>query len=197
MLDQTTNVIVTEDSHGKITKPVPIMYKSNGTSQSTCGVNGMEYTNGQILFGGSIYTLQESCKPNSGNAGNYYSWPASTAGGSISDGNENNSICPTGWQLTVNAGTKVKSWYYLIRNTYSIKDSNDSKLLPLPMSFIRSGNYNQGSLSNRASSGFYWSSTASNNTIAYYLAFRSASLHPQFKDDYRKNNGLSVRCVSR
>ena len=134
-----------------------------------------------------------------GNAGNWYSWPAATAGGyHTTDGfNEPNSICPSGWQLTVNTETEVKSWYYLIRNTYNIQDKNDSNLLPQPMSFVRSGYYSKGSLSYRANYGNYWSSTANSSKGAHYLVFYSSSLSPQYNYSDVKHNGYSVRCVSR
>ena len=140
---------------------------------------------------------QMSCKPNTGNAGNWYSWPAATTGGyHTTEGfNEPSSVCPKGWQMTINTGANPKSWYYLFRNTYGIQDNNDSKLRPLPLSFIRSGRYYQGSLYSRATDGFYWSSTAQNSNRAYYLTFYFGSLTPQsFNGKYL---GHSVRCVSR
>ena len=194
MFDQET--ILERLENGSIIRDnVPIRYLDNGTTQGTC-INDYELTNGDILLSKSVMHFQKSCKPNTGNAGNWYSWPAATAGGSKSSGNELNSICPTGWQLTVNAASDLKSWYYLIRNTYNIQDNNDSKLLPLPMSFIRSGLYNQGSLNVRANYGNYWSSAVYDSNNAYSLGFYSGYLYPQY-GNYYKNFGFSVRCVNR
>ena len=159
-------------------------------------LNDFEVTEGQILHSGNVYTNQISCRSMTSNAGNWYSWPAATAGGSKDSGNELNSICPRGWQLTVNAATDPKSYYYLIRTAYNIQDNNDSKVRPQPLSFVRSGNYAQGSLSGRASNGYYWSSTASSGYNAYSLYFDSGNLNPQYSG-HRKNYGFSVRCVSR
>ena len=160
--------------------------------------NDTETTEGQILNSGNVYVDQISCRANIGNAGNWYSWPSSTAGGSKDSGNELNSICPRGWQLTVNAATDPKSYYYLIRTAYNIQESKDERIRLLPMSFVRSGLYDQGSLNNRASHGGYWSSTANYSNRAYRLDFSSGSLNPQNYDGYgNKNRGFSVRCVSR
>ena len=137
---------------------------------------------------------QASCNPFTGNSGNWYSWLAATMGGNKSSGNELNSICPKGWMLITNASNDKTSYYHLIRTAYSISDSSDSKIRPLPLSFIRSGNYSQGSLDNRANLGRYWSSTAFNSSIAYILYFSSGYLNLQ-NGSYSKRNGYSVRCV--
>ena len=172
----------------------PIRYTNSGTSMGYC-YDEVERTNGEILNSGSYMSYQDSCGPNVGNAGNWYSWSASTAGGQSSS-KEPNSICPKGWQLTTNTATDIKSYYYLIRTAYNIsEDNNDSRIRPLPMSFIRSGLYYLGSLNNRGSYGYYWSAVASSSTGAYFLYFSSGSLNPQSGDN--KYAGFSVRCVSR
>ena len=155
----------------------------------------METTNGQILFSGSVLSFQKSCRAMTGNAGNWYSWPASTAGGNKESGNEENSVCPRGWQLTVNAATDPKSYYYLIRTVYNISESKDERIRLFPMSFVRSGHYNQGSPDDRANDTIYWSSTADGSNYAYYLSSGSGSLSPQRSN--LKFYGFSVRCVSR
>ena len=119
----------------------------------------------------------------------------STAGGQSSS-REPNSICPKGWQLTTNTATDVKSFDYLIRTTYNIQETDsDSRVRPLPMSFIRSGDYSLGSLNHRGSYGYYWSAVASSSTRAYNLRFYSGYLLPQ--NGGNKYYGFSVRCVSR
>jgi len=174
----------------------PKQYFSNGTQEGICS-NGVDITDGQILHSGNVYTHQTSCKPNTGNAGNYYSFRGTTAEGKLSNGDEMNSACPKGWMLTTNATGDKTSYYYLLRTTYSIDDNNDSKIRPLPLSFILSGRYSQGSLSNRASNGYCWSSTANNNYNAYRLFFNSSNLKPQYDGYDGVNYGFSVRCVSR
>ena len=172
----------------------PIRYTDNGTKIGYC-FDEVERTNGEILNSGSFMSHQKSCNPNTNNSGNFYSWPASTAGGQSSS-KEPNSVCPRGWQLTTNTATDVKSYYYLIRTAYNIQETDsDSRIRPLPLSFIRSGNYNLGSLNNRGSNGNYWSAVGNSSTNAYNLNFNSGNLNPQ--NGNNKYNGFAVRCVNR
>ena len=76
-----------------------------------------------------------------------------------------------------------------------IVDDNDSRVRPLPISFIRSGNYYLGALYYRGSRGRYWSAVGYGSAHAYYLFFYSGYLGPQ--DGYTKNSGFAVRCVIR
>ena len=195
MFDQETTTTYTTVPPTIIT--APIRYLDNGTTQSYCPED-IDYTDGQILFSGSIYANQESCKPNAGNAGNWYSFPGATAGSNNSSSNAPDSICPRGWRVTLNAASNRRSWSYLITKTYNISTSgfNDSSVRYLPMSFVRSGNYNQGSLNNRASNGYYWSSVADSSNVAYYLRFYSGLLDPQ-SNYSSKYLGFSVRCIAR
>ena len=153
-LDQ--EVIARKDADSEI-KVSPIRYQYEGTgtdmSKNHC-IGQIEDTSGELLMSGSHMHNQVSCKPDTNNSGNFYSWPMSTAGGQ-SSGKEPNSICPRGWRLTTNTATDIKSYYYLIRATYNIQENgSDSKIRPLPMSFIRSGDYSLGSLNGRGSLGF-------------------------------------------
>ena len=131
------------------------------------------------------------------NAGNWYSWPAATAGGNHTEreDNEPNSICPDGWQLIPNARIDPKSYYALLVMTYE-SGNNDDKMRYQPLSFTRSGVYSRDSISARASSGRYWSSTMYYSGYAYYLDFSSSNL--AFNGhDYGVVYGNSIRCVSR
>ena len=185
------------------TDGVPYRYDKDGTGD----VNNLQYyicpedietTDGQVLFSGDVYMNQKSCKAMTGNAGNNYSWPAATAGGyNEIIFNEPNSVCPRGWQLTANIATNPKSLYYIIRTAYAIQNNNDSKFRLLPLSFVRSGRYEQGLLNGRATLGFYWSLEASNSTTAAGLRFDKNYLYIQTNNYYNKTYGASVRCVSR
>ena len=66
-----------------------------------------------------------------------------------------------------------------------------------PLYFVRSGSYYyyNGSMDALGSSGYYWSSTASNATNAYSLYFYGSGVYPQ-NTNYR-GRGFSVRCVAR
>ena len=141
-------------------------------------------------------TNQVSCKPYTGNAGNWYSWSAGTAEGNKGLGNEDNSICSRGWQMTVNDDTNTRSYYSLMYIIYNIQNiNNDETIRYLPLSFVRSGNYHQGSLSYRSTDGFYWSSTSNAINNAYSLSFYSGNLST--RDNLDKRRGFAIRCVAR
>ena len=132
---------------------------------------------------------QKSCIPHSYNAGNYYNFPAASAS---SPDPATSSICPKGWILPQN-GTPTGYAYFLL--TYGIdhhvpsRPNQDSALLNLPLSFLRSGYYgNGGSLIVQGSNGGYRMASLS-------LYFGSRDLNPTNGTD--AHYGFSVRCVSR
>ena len=184
------------DERLSIITPIRYQYQGTGTdmTKNHC-IGDIEFTQGELLTSGNNMINQISCGSNTNNSGNFYSWPASTAGGQSSS-KEPNSVCPKGWQLTTNAATDTKSFYYLIRTVYNIQeDDSDSRVRPLPMSFIRSGYHNLGSHKDRGSSGNYWSALGYSGAYAYFLRFHFGNLDLQ--GGYSRYYGLSVRCVSR
>ena len=195
-LDQETTIVNPDDERLFITTPVRYQMDGTGTdmNKNHC-IDNMESTQGELLTSGSNMTNQISCTPNTNNSGNWYSWSASTAGGQSSS-KEPDSICPRGWQLVANSSTDTRSFAYLIRTAYNIAENDsDSRIRPLPLSFIRSGFYYLGSLNSRGSVGRYWSAIGYSSTGAYRLVFDSGYLNPQSGGD--KYNGFAVRCVSR
>ena len=133
-------------------------------------------------------------------AGNYYNWYAATAGtgtSSMTSSDATASICPKGWRLPSNSGTK--SYYNLITTTYGLASSSAGSLAlrANPLNFNLSGYYEYyfGDMFNRGLGGRYWSSTAySSATNAYYLTFDMSTINPQ--SNYYKGLGCSVRCVA-
>jgi len=168
-------------------------FNDNGTvSVKTGGTDG-RYWNGASSFA----TTGDARN----HFGNYYNWPAATAGSGTAsittDGqNVGDSICPKGWQLPQNSGTK--SFNNLIRTVYGISATNtDASVIAEPLHFIRSGDYywNGGTLDSQGTGGLFWSATAKSDTYAYNLAFYSGDLVPQ--DGGSKGFGFTVRCVAR
>ena len=176
---------------------IPYRYASAG-SIGTCPSTDIEDSatllgRAKGLYGNNYekkITNQVECKPNTFNAGNWYHYPTATAGSKdVSDAP--NSICPKGWQLPPNSGSK--SYYNLIRTAYGITtSSSDSGIISSPLSFIRSGMYypDTGTLGNRGNNGGYWSSTS-----AYALGLKSNKLNPQ--QSTQKYFAHPIRCVSR
>ncbi len=131
-------------------------------------------------------------------AGNYYNWYAATAGtgtSSMTDSDATASICPKGWRLPSNTGTK--SYYNLITTTYDLTSSTDGTLTlrANPLNFNLSGVYGSGAMGYQGSNGVYWSSTAySPATLARALEITTSPVYPQGRGP--KGYGVSVRCVA-
>ena len=131
----------------------------------------------------------------------YYTWHTATAGTGTADQttqgwNAPSSICPKGWRLpTGGSGGDFQT----LTNAYSIGNnaagSNTLRGDPLKFTYAGSVYYGDGVLYNQGSSGFYWSSTVSNQVSAYNLYFDSSSVNPTY--DLNRPYGLSVRCVAR
>ncbi|MBR3163933.1 InlB B-repeat-containing protein [Candidatus Saccharibacteria bacterium] len=131
--------------------------------------------------------------------GNLYNWYTATAGtglATMGSGEEaDQSICPKGWQLPSNTGTK--SYYNLLTTTYALNGSTGSTTMQnVPFSFPFSGYYYYtGSQYYQGSQGFFWSSTANGTSYAPSLYFGSSNVGPRNFYGHRAD-GLSVRCVA-
>ena len=114
----------------------------------------------------------------------YYSYVAATAGTNPSSGNATSDICPKGWRLPTQAE------YNSLKSTYT----TGATLTASPWNGVYAGvYYGSGSFDDGGSYGAYWSSTADNSTLAYYLDFYSSNAHVNYDD---KSYGYSVRCVA-
>ena len=138
----------------------------------------IEHTEGQTLASLSLMKNQISLKPHIYNAGNYYNLPSQL-------GEAANTVCPYGWSLPPSSGYTDLIITYGFLNTPSNKDTT---LLGLPLSFLRSGYYDNGTLSSQGSYGFYRMSSQ-------LLYFGSNYLNPTYGTN--ANYGISVRCVGR
>ena len=178
---------------------IPKQYFSNGTMEGIC-TNGIDVTDGQMLYSQSQMFNQRSCKPNVGNAGNYYSFPGATAGSNISGGNALDSVCPRGWMINPSSPGDAKSFNSLISTTYKISNGDAGTILLKPLTFFRFGFYERdGSLTSRTSIGYYWTSQAYSSGGAYCLYITDRSFNTQGESqgsNSGKNRGFSLRCVS-
>ena len=93
---------------------------------------------------------------------------------------------------------------YKAEITAKVSAGNDSvgyttggfnKLRSNPYYFVRSGRISGGTLGNPGVYGYYWSSTVSSSTFAYYLRFNGTDIYPA--RSYDRYRGWSVRCVAR
>ena len=157
--------------------------------------------------------------------GNYYNWYSATAGrGTYGFDTNNNSVagdlCPNGWHLPQGGNkTRIESdddndfWNLTVdalnngttpANYRSLKpyysgDAEaspvDKKLRSYPNNFIYSGSVLSGSVYNRSTIGYFWSSTARDSGGAYILQLSSSYVYPGTLNFY-KYIGRTVRCVA-
>ena len=135
--------------------------------------------------------------------GNYYSWPAATAGSSnnvSSSSDAADSICPANWRLPLSDSTYNEtpgSFYYLL-NQYGLTSSptsGNNNIATSPLYFVRSGYVLPGYYLHSAGyRGYYWSGRAGSSSYAYILNFYSSSVYPS--NSNIRYLSLSVRCVA-
>ncbi len=145
-------------------------------------------------------------------AGNYYNWTAAIASNNSSSlteqySNAPNSICPKGWRLPIatNADQSIYEFGEMLYRqgitaqkigrpvNYTTNGFNNIRKAPLW--FVRSGYIDGGTLSVPGVRGYYWSSTVSSSTYAYYLVFNNIDIYPA--GNYYRFYGWSVRCIAR
>ena len=142
---------------------------------------------------------------NSSSYSNYYNWYSATAGngkqetgGGVTVAGD---ICPAGWILPIGSETSANgSFSHLDTNmggtgSYQGTTEASNRWRSFPNNFVYSGNWHGSSAGKRGSFGYYWSSTASNNSYAYSLYFYSGDVDPGTYGG-GKGNGFSVRCVA-
>ena len=162
----------------------------------------VSYTNTQTMSTGvKLYSY-----------GNYYNWYSVTAGNgtySKSSGNTAGDLCPNGWHLPTGTGTGE---FGVLSNSLGGLQSNGTaqtmssstsptvtimlkRIRHFPNNLLFSGNVSGASISLRGSTGYYWSSTASNSNYAYNLGFFSSNINPGTSNN-SKYNGRTARCVT-
>ena len=140
-------------------------------------VNGSRAPADNVAVSGSNYDAHYL-------VGNYYSWPAATAGSGnnvSSSGDATDSICPANWRLPLSDSTYNEtpgSFYYLL-NQYSLTSSTTSS-----NNNINTSGYDGG----------YWSGRANSSSDAYILYFGSSLVGPSNYGS--RYYGYSVRCVA-
>jgi uncharacterized protein (TIGR02145 family) len=151
--------------------------------------------------------------------GNYYNWAAAAANTTVTSTNDYNtkSICPKGWSLP-RGGNKSReatndSWSLIVtglnggNNPANYASSTTpyytgsaeagpvaNALRAYPNNFVYSGYIYSGSVNNRGSGGYYWSSTANGRDTAYRLYLFSTDVYPG-NYNFDKFNGCTIRCI--
>ncbi|MBP5511989.1 hypothetical protein J6X90_01205 [Candidatus Saccharibacteria bacterium] len=126
--------------------------------------------------------------------GYYYNWFAATAGSSSSTSDNiipTLSLCPKGWRLPLEAGSKG---YTNLLTTYGLTDVSDSTLITAaPLNFVLAGNVNYatGEIDNVGKDGYY-------RTMPGARAFSITPImtSPNAAALYREYYGYSIRCMA-
>lgn len=125
-------------------------------------------------------------------AGNYYQWNAATAGtgGTITDAEATDSICPKGWHLPTSNNSNPGSFGALVGSLDS------TQIVQAPYYFNPGGAVSSGSLWYAGELGRYLSSTASTvgTYVTYHFFLNLDSVSPS-SSTYRYY-GNSVRCLA-
>ncbi len=129
-----------------------------------------------------------------GNYGNYYNWPAATAGtgtSAVTSGDAPSSICPKGWKLPKGGdGGQFQSLYTAYGSNY---DNFKTAFDVVPF-----GGYSEGGVFRQDEYSLWWSRTAyeydSDDAYRLYVDSYAASGDPT--SSYGKYTGQSVRCVA-
>lgn len=130
------------------------------------------------LTSGDSFTAARSLISDDTSYGGYYNYCAASAGTvcddtTIEDATQD--ICPASWRLPTEAEfDAIPSWY------------------PAIFSPVRSGYYDDGSLRDDGSRGYWWSATANGDRYQYYLSYSGylSTLILGYKDE-----GYSIRCI--
>ena len=167
-----------------------------GKTAYTTDVNGGKLPAENVAVSGNNYDAHYL-------VGNYYSWPAATAGSGnevSSSGDATDSICPANWRLPLSGGSNTEngSFYYLL-NQYGLTSSptsGNNNIATSPLYFVRSGYAypNNSRLGSAGRNGYYWSGRARSSSYAYYLNVSSSSVYPS--NGSGRYLGSSVRCVA-
>lgn len=156
--------------------------KSNVSSDYTLPASSTSgFNNASTAY---VYNSGSTTCGNNSPCYSYYSYVAATAGTNPSSGAASYDICPKGWRLPTQAEF----------NTLKSSYTTGATLTGSPWYGVYAGYYNNSSFRNGGSYGRYWSSTAYDASLAYYLYFGSSNANVY---DGNKGVGYSVRCVAK
>ncbi|WP_407490146.1 FISUMP domain-containing protein [Elizabethkingia anophelis] len=172
------------------------------------GNHGAKIQWGRNITGtnGQYYYTQASDQSNSGSISGWSTTNA--ADGAWNSGTEANPVktvndpCPSGyrvptrteWQAVIdnNNVERVGTWADDGNYTTALYFRNPSNVRTLMLPAAGYRYYTDGTLSYRGNSGRYWSSSVTSSN-AYNLHFDSSSV---YVNNYRRTNGMSVRCIA-
>ncbi len=132
----------------------------------------------QLAGNSHSYTAPQTTISSNTSYGGYYNYCAASAGTvcSQTQANADQDICPKGWRLPTRAEQEGITSY-------------TSAFSP-----VLSGRYFRGTLLNTGSNGNWWSATAVDSSLQYFLYYNGSSLYT-IDSDGDRHHGFSVRCI--
>ncbi|MBQ8156578.1 hypothetical protein IJ101_02210 [Candidatus Saccharibacteria bacterium] len=170
-----------------------------GTNPYTANAVSTSWSSGDSDFKnpkinkGSIDTSVTNYGVGSGKTGIFYNYCAASAGSycyavNAGKGNATEDICPAGWRLPT-GGTSSTSEQNKLLQAYN----NDLEDFRTAFSANLTGEWVNGSVSNKNKNGYYWSSTLYTTTSMYYLSLNTSTTSAS---DYNgRRYGDPVRCI--
>ena len=126
--------------------------------------------------------------------GNYYTWAAANANTSEQFGYSPSptSICPKGWRIPT--GGIGGEFYSLNLVANSGLTDNSVGFRSFPNNFVYSGFIGSGTIYERGTNGYYWTSSPNGANYVYYMYFHKNYIYPgsSFDNGYY---GRNVRCL--
>ena len=174
------------------------------TNSAACDDQSRLRTDNTTLFTDNI-SSSYSASSNVYSYGNYYNWYSATAGhgkygssygsGYTSPGD----ICPAGWHLPTGGSATAEFGALDVAMGGTGADQStaeaSNRWRSYPNNFVYSGSVYGSSVDYRGAYGYYWSSSAYNSNIAYYLYFDSSYVNPG-TNFLSKYDGRLARCVA-
>ena len=153
------------------------------------------YTNAEFMYEYGIDPVSQ------GSFGTLYNFCAASAGTicvSSNSSNASSDLCPAGWRLPTGGNSGE------FKNLYSFSAYNSSAKLRTPVSsggiaFNLSGSFLSGSLSQRNTYGYYWSSTMQTYTRMYEFYIDASDADPATTKYSWANRqyGFPIRCIAK
>lgn len=167
-----------KDGNCWMTQNLELGFDNSGTTLSPSDSN---IINNYTLFAAN------SVNKNNSKDGNYYNYEQATAGTNPEEGNSQYDICPANWRLPTH------DEHESLISTYNFSGADASEYTSEPISLALSGYWDGDSIKRQGSCGYFWSSTARDESYAYYLrAFDSGYIYTSDQD---KTRGHAIRCL--
>ena len=182
-----------------LTAPTVDLTSSNtnlSTTVTKSTFTGWKKTSGSATLTAGEFIPVSGTDSTSGTAyGTLYNYCAASAGTICTDSNSSDAtydICPKGWRLPT-GGSSGEFQALYNNSSYNSNAKMRASIANGGAAFALAGSFYGSTAGNQGSTGFYWSSTRSNDTSMYFLRLYTAYVDPAVS--ISRSNGISIRCI--